>query len=52
LGVYRREAAGEPFMAWAVWVLTMDGDAIAEVTAFLDARLVPAFGLPEQVVGR
>ena len=37
----------ETFVAWGIWVLTVDGDAIAEVTAFLDPTLLPVFGFPE-----
>ena len=29
-----------------MWVLGIDGDAIADITAFADAALIPAFGLP------
>ncbi len=32
--------------AWAVFVLTLDGECIAELTVFLDPTLFPAFGLP------
>jgi len=45
MGVYRR-AAGEVFRAWALFVLGADGASVAEITAFVDSSLLPAFGLP------
>ncbi|MBV9133347.1 MAG: hypothetical protein JO318_11650 [Chloroflexi bacterium] len=39
----------ETFVAWGIWVLTVDGDATAEVTAFLDPTLLPVFGFPESI---
>jgi len=29
-----------------IWVLAADGEAIAEITAFVDPRLMAVFGLP------
>jgi RNA polymerase sigma-70 factor (ECF subfamily) len=49
LAVYQREPQGEVFRAWSIWVLGIDGDAIAEITAFADSALIPAFGLPTQL---
>jgi RNA polymerase sigma-70 factor (ECF subfamily) len=46
LAVYRLAPDGRTYGAWGIWVLSMDGDAIAEVTAFVDPTLVPVFGLP------
>ena len=49
LAVYRRSEDEETFVAWGIWVLTVDGDAIAEVTAFLNPTLLAVFGFPETV---
>ena len=46
LAVYRRDAESQAFRAWGMFVFGLDGDAIAEITAFVDPRLVPLFGLP------
>jgi RNA polymerase sigma-70 factor (ECF subfamily) len=51
LGIYRRDADGDVFHAWGVWVLTLDGDTIAEITAFVDPTLPALFGLPAEVSG-
>jgi RNA polymerase sigma-70 factor, ECF subfamily len=37
---------GVDYWAFAVGVLRIDGDRVAEMTAFHDTRLFPAFGLP------
>jgi RNA polymerase sigma-70 factor, ECF subfamily len=37
------------FAAESITVLTLDGDRIAEITAFLDAELLPRFGLPNEI---
>jgi hypothetical protein len=37
------------YRAVGIWVLAVDGEAIAEITAFTDASLVRAFGLPEEM---
>ena len=42
LAVYRR--IGDVYRAWGIWVLTLDGDELAEIAAFIDADLVPKFG--------
>jgi RNA polymerase sigma-70 factor, ECF subfamily len=39
----------ETFTAHSITVLTLDGDRIADITAFLDAKLVPRFGLPDEI---
>jgi RNA polymerase sigma-70 factor (ECF subfamily) len=49
LAVYRREGEGVVYRAWGIWVLTADGDAIAEVTAFVDPPLIAKFGLPTEL---
>ena len=44
---YRRSASGAGFDAWALQVLDVSGDRIANFTFFLDTeRLFPLFGLP------
>ena len=45
--IWNRER--EAFMAHSISVLTLDGEAIAEVTSFLGAELIPRFGLPEEI---
>lgn len=37
------------FVAESITVLTLDGERIAEITAFLDAELLPHFGLPHAI---
>ncbi len=48
LAVYRRDLDGATYRAQGIWVLSLDGDAIAEITVFRDPRLVPLFGLPTE----
>jgi RNA polymerase sigma-70 factor (ECF subfamily) len=50
VAIYRRDPgqASAPFRAWAVFVLTSDGDQIVEITAFIDAAAVSLFGLPTE----
>jgi RNA polymerase sigma-70 factor (TIGR02960 family) len=49
LAVYRLDPATEVYRAWGVYVLTLQGEAIAEITSFIDARLPPLFGLPAEL---
>ena len=49
LAVYRRDPEGQTYRAWGMFVLSVDGDAIAEITAFVDPMLVPVFGLPTEL---
>jgi RNA polymerase sigma-70 factor (ECF subfamily) len=49
LAVYRLKPDTNTYGAWAIWVLTLDGDAIAEITAFVDSTLFPRFGLSVEV---
>jgi RNA polymerase sigma-70 factor (ECF subfamily) len=49
LAVYRLDPEARVYNAWGIWVLTMDGDAIAEVTAFIDPLLLPRFGFPRSL---
>jgi RNA polymerase sigma-70 factor (ECF subfamily) len=46
LAVYRLDRDISAYHGWAIWVLGVDGAALAEITAFADPRLMPAFGLP------
>ena len=39
----------QTFEAHNIGVLTLDGQEIAEITFFLDAELIPRFGLPEEI---
>ncbi len=39
------------FRAHSINVLTLAGDRVAAITAFLDGAIFPAFGLPEQPSG-
>ena len=45
-GHYRWDEALQAFIARAVSVLTLDGDQIAEITAFREPELLERFGLP------
>jgi RNA polymerase sigma-70 factor (ECF subfamily) len=49
LAVYLREPDTNVFRGWGVWVLGIDGDAIADITSFADSALIPVFGLPAQL---
>jgi RNA polymerase sigma-70 factor (ECF subfamily) len=51
LALYRRAADGQTYCAWGMFVLGIDGEAIAEITTFGDASLIPAFGLPDELAG-
>ena len=42
LGVYQRDPAGDVFRAWSIWVLGIDGDAIAEITDMAKAAVFAA----------
>jgi RNA polymerase sigma-70 factor, ECF subfamily len=48
-GHYRWDDERETFVGKNITVLTLDGERIAEITAFLDADLLPRFGLPEEI---
>ncbi len=45
-GHYRSESEGSEWRAFGIQVLTLQDDAIASLTNFVDARLFAAFGLP------
>src|SRR5258708_28204914 len=47
VGVYRLDA--DFYRPVGIWVLHPDGDAIAEITAFVDPTLAPRFGLPTEL---
>jgi RNA polymerase sigma-70 factor (ECF subfamily) len=46
LAVYRMDPLGDRYSAWAILVLTIDGDAVGGIMAFADPTLMPIFGLP------
>ena len=52
LGAYRLDSATGNYRAIALDVLTLDGAAIAAVTAFRTPGLLPRFGLPEELPSR
>ena len=47
--VYERDPSGGGYRAFALQVLTFDGDQLAEVANFIDAALFARFGLPAQL---
>jgi RNA polymerase sigma-70 factor (ECF subfamily) len=49
LAFYRLDPDGRTYRAQSIWVLSVDGDAIDEITVFQDPRLVPLFGLPAEL---
>jgi RNA polymerase sigma-70 factor (ECF subfamily) len=49
VAVYRLDLEGQTYRAWGMFVLSADGDAIAEITAFADPTLLPLFGLPTEL---
>jgi RNA polymerase sigma-70 factor (TIGR02960 family) len=49
LAVYRRDDTTQTHRAWGIWVLTLDGDAIGEITAFVEPGLLASFGLPSEL---
>jgi RNA polymerase sigma-70 factor (ECF subfamily) len=49
LAAYRLDADGQRYRAWGMFVLSVDGDSVAEITAFVDPTVVPAFGLPTEL---
>jgi RNA polymerase sigma-70 factor (ECF subfamily) len=44
--LYHADPDGTTLRAHGIWLLTLDGEAIAALTGFLDPRLFAAFGLP------
>jgi RNA polymerase sigma-70 factor (ECF subfamily) len=46
LAVYRVDEPTSTYRAWGIWVLSMDANSIAEVSAFADPGLFPSFRLP------
>jgi RNA polymerase sigma-70 factor (ECF subfamily) len=51
LAVYHWDAASGQYRPFAISLLTLDGDAIAGITAFVDAGLFRHFGLPVALEG-
>ncbi len=43
---YQRQEMGGSYHAYAIQVLTFDGNLLADITTFLDPALFPRFGLP------
>ena len=48
VAVYRLDPDKQLHHALGIWVLRADGDAIAEITAFVDPALPAVFGLPTE----
>ena len=48
-GHYIWDEKREAFAPDGITVLTLDGERIAEITAFRDAELMPRFGLPDEI---
>jgi len=46
---YRRPAGGDAFLPVDLFVLTLEGERIAEITAFLDDEMFARFGLPARL---
>jgi RNA polymerase sigma-70 factor (ECF subfamily) len=51
VAVYRLDPDSLAYRAWGMFVLSLDGEAIAEITVFYDPKLVPLFGLPAEFEG-
>ena len=49
LGAYALDGAGSTYLPIALDVLTLDGDLIADVTAYRSPSLFARFGLPDQI---
>jgi RNA polymerase sigma-70 factor (ECF subfamily) len=49
-GKYLWDDEAETFAAHSISVLTLDREGIAEITTFIDAELIPRFGLPDEIV--
>ena len=49
LAVYRFDSTTDTYQGVGIWVLTIDDDAIAEITTFVDPQLFAAFGLPRDI---
>jgi RNA polymerase sigma-70 factor, ECF subfamily len=48
-GHYVWDEERETFTAHSITVIALDGERIADITAFLDAELLPRFGLPIEI---
>lgn len=51
LAIYQFNSSSDTYQGVGLWVLTIDDDAIAEITTFVDPQLLPAFGLPAAIQG-
>lgn len=50
LAGYVLDREADVYRAYGIMVLTLDGEAIAEITGFSDPMLFPLFGLPTELV--
>jgi hypothetical protein len=50
-GEYLWDEQREAFVGHSINVLTLAGTEIAEMTAFLDQKLISLFGLPAEIAG-
>jgi RNA polymerase sigma-70 factor (ECF subfamily) len=51
VGCYLWDDQRSSFPAAVLDVLTLDGDRISEITAFMTPAIFPSFGLPEELPG-
>ncbi len=49
---YRRGPGGTTYSAFAIQVVTLDGDLVADATTFVYPQLFATFGLPAQIEGK
>jgi RNA polymerase sigma-70 factor, ECF subfamily len=49
VAVYRLDPEGQTYRARGIHVLSVDGDAIAAITSFVDPTLMPVFGFPAEL---
>jgi RNA polymerase sigma-70 factor (ECF subfamily) len=49
---YRREETGQAYHAFAIQVVTFEGDLIADITTFAMPGLFPFFGMPQELNSR
>jgi RNA polymerase sigma-70 factor, ECF subfamily len=49
VGAYLLDPDAGTYLPYGLMVLTLDGDAIAEITGFADPTLFPQFGLPTEL---
>jgi RNA polymerase sigma-70 factor (ECF subfamily) len=49
VALYRLDRSRNVYESGGIWVLTLDGEFIAEITAFADPGPLPSFGLPAEI---